>query len=109
LALLLFKYGGDGTKVQDAQCKLVYQEYRTRLNDENTTLGFKDMPQLVRRRVQGLNGVHCTRCDKLITGDSREDGDGQMCMECFGKAARTATKTKETKPLYTQWIKCQLR
>lgn len=105
LALLLFKYGGDGTKVQDAQCKLVYQEYRTRLNDENTTLGFKDMPQLVRRRVQGLNGVHCTRCNQLITGDSREDGDGQMCMECFGKAALTAAKTKETKPLYTQWIK----
>jgi ankyrin repeat protein len=105
LALLLFKYGGDGTKVQDAQCKLVYQEYRTRLNDENKTLGLKDMPQLVRTRVQGWNGVHCTRCNKLITGDSREDGDGQMCMECFGKAARTATKTKETNPLYTQWIK----
>ena len=105
LALLLFKYGGDGTKVQDAQCKIVYQEYRTRLNDENKTLGLKDMPQLVRTRVQGLNGVHCTRCNQLITGDSREDGDGQMCMECFGKAARTAAKTKETKPLYTQWIK----
>ena len=104
LALLLFKYGGDGTKVQDAQCKLVYQEYRTRLNDENKTLGLKDMPQLVRTMVQGLNGVHCTRCNKLITGDSREDGDGQMCMECYSKAARTAAKTKETKPLYTQWI-----
>jgi len=105
LALLLFKYGGDGTKVQDAQCKLVYQEYRTRLNDENKTLGLKDMPQLVRTMVQGWNGVHCTRCNKLITGDSREDGDGQMCMECYSKAARTAAKTKETKPLYTQWIK----
>ena len=105
LALLLFKYGGDGKKVQDAQCKIIYQEYRTRLNDENKTLGLKNMPQLVRTRVQGLNGVHCTRCNKLITGDSREDGDRQMCMECFGKAARTAAKTKETKPLYTQWIK----
>ena len=105
LALLLFKYGGDGTKVQDAQCKLVYQEYRTRLNDENKTLGLKDMPQLVRTRVQGWNGVHCTRCNKLITGDSREDGDGQMCMECYSKAARTAAKRKETNPLYTQWIK----
>ena len=101
LALLLFKYGGDGTKVQDTQCKIVYQEYRTRLNDENKTLGLKDMPQLVRTMVQGLNGVHCTRCNKLITGDSREDGDGQMCMECYNRLVRKAT----TKSHYTQWVK----
>ena len=95
LAQLIFKYGGDGTKVQDAQCKTAYQEYRTRLNNENETLGLKDMPQLVRTLIQGLNGMHCKRCNKQITGDSRKDGDGQMCMECYGKQVHNAKRPKE--------------
>lgn len=110
VALLLFKYGGDGTKVNNPDIKQVYKDYRTRLNDENNTFKTKVVPQFVHRKVQLLNGAHCTRCNKLITGDSREDGDGHMCMECYSKAVRTAAvrtaaKTKETKPLYKQFVK----
>tara|TARA_B100000795_G_scaffold27363_1_gene18173 strand:+ start:1029 stop:3224 length:2196 start_codon:yes stop_codon:yes gene_type:complete len=105
LAILLLNYGG---RIQDApdEYQVEYREYRTQLNNENRTVDQFNLPDLVRLATQRLNGIHCERCHKLIVGDSRKDGDGQVCMECYHKRSSTqkAEKTKGTNPLYTQWV-----
>ena len=105
LAILLLNYGG---RIEDApdNYKIEYREYRTQLNNENRTVDQANLPDLVRLATQRLNGIHCERCHKLIMGDSRKDGNGQICMECYNKLhpARKNLKRKE-RALYNQWVK----
>lgn len=100
VSILLLNCGG---RIQDApnNYQVEYREYRTQLNNENRTN--LNLPDLVRLAIQRFNGIHCERCHKLIVGDSRKDGNGQMCMECYNRLARKAII--DTKSLYTQWVK----
>lgn len=105
LAIMLLNYGG---RIQDApnEYQVKYREYRTQLNNENRTVDQVNLPELVRLATQRLNGIHCERCHKLIMGESRKDGNGQICMECYNKPhpAQKNLKRKE-RALYNLWVK----
>ncbi len=105
LAIMLLNYGG---RIQDApdNYQVEYREYRTQLNNENQTVDQVNLPDLVRLAANQFNGIHCKQCHKLIVGDSRKDGNGQLCMECY--SARKAAVSTGTSALYIQWVEGRL-
>jgi len=102
LARLLLNNGGN---IKDAPKKyqIEYRQYRTQLTNGNQTLDAINLPKSLRLTIQILHGIHCERCNELITRDLRLDTKGQMCMNCYYQL-HPATITKKQKAQYTQWI-----